>query len=83
MHALRMFHAAGSSLQILVSNGYVPRTRASSGKLVVLTLDASAGSAEGTPEIYSSLFWTCYKSERFVDRKSLQCLWYLMPAEKS
>ncbi|KAH7369506.1 C6 zinc finger domain-containing protein [Rhexocercosporidium sp. MPI-PUGE-AT-0058] len=46
MHALRMFHAAGSSLQILAST--------------------SAGSAEGKSQVYSSLFWTCYKSEREI-----------------
>ncbi|KAH9211098.1 hypothetical protein DL95DRAFT_342173 [Leptodontidium sp. 2 PMI_412] len=46
MHALRMFHAAGSSLQILAST--------------------NASSAEGRSQVYSSLFWTCYKSEREI-----------------
>ncbi|KAH7397154.1 C6 zinc finger domain-containing protein [Pyrenochaeta sp. MPI-SDFR-AT-0127] len=46
MHALRMFHAAGSSLQILASTG--------------------ADSHQGKSQIYSSLFWTCYKSEREI-----------------
>lgn len=35
----------------------------------MLTFCSSANSAEGTSQIYSSLFWTCYKSERFVFRR--------------
>ncbi|EEY21643.1 C6 zinc finger domain-containing protein [Verticillium alfalfae VaMs.102] len=46
MHALRMFHAAGISLQNLSSTGARP-----------------AGAAS---QMYSSLFWLCYKSEREI-----------------
>ncbi|KAG7143703.1 hypothetical protein HYQ45_000120 [Verticillium longisporum] len=46
MHALRVFHAAGISLQNLSSTGARPAGEAS--------------------QMYSSLFWTCYKSEREI-----------------
>ncbi|CRK12961.1 hypothetical protein BN1723_009871 [Verticillium longisporum] len=46
MHALRMFHAAGISLQNLASTRARP--------------------AGAPSQMYSSLFWTCYKSEREI-----------------
>lgn len=50
----------------------------------VLIVRASADSAEGASQIYSSLFWTCYKSERFVHHaKTILRLQYLIPTGKS